>query len=158
MINKSLKALACLAGFSIPAYFVTKWQQESIDYWREMAKKNEALFYMMNQWTRLKQDGKGLEEYFIKYGYKKIAIYGMGMMGQMLARELKESEIEVVYGIDRNSNNIYADVKVVTMNRKLNQVDAVVVTVVKDFCAIREALLKKMDCQVIAIEDILSQF
>ena len=41
----------------------------------EMSEKHFALFLMMNQWVKVKQEGKQLSEYLKKKGYKTIAIY-----------------------------------------------------------------------------------
>lgn len=79
-------------------------------------------------------------------------------MGQQLIKELKDSSIETAYGIDRNSDGIVSGIKVVTMDEELADVDAVVVTVLKEFDEIRDALTKKLNCSVVAIEDILNEF
>ena len=53
--------------------------------------KHLALFLMMNQWVKVKQEGKNLASYFEQEGYKKIAIYGMHYAGETLAEELQGS-------------------------------------------------------------------
>lgn len=120
--------------------------------------KNRAMFVLMDQWTNIKQNGRNLEEYFFKNEYYRIAVYGMGVLGQRLIKELDNSKIQIAYGIDKNRDIVYTNLKVVTMEDELKKVDAVVVTVVKEFDAIQEKLLKKIECQVIAIEDILGEF
>lgn len=157
-MRKSIKVIGGLLGVGIPAYLAARWQQKCIDRWKEEARKQRAMFLLMNQWIRIKQANRSLEEYFLKNGYKRIAIYGMGPMGEQLVKELKDSSIETVYGIDQNSDRIFAGIKVVKMDNELTCVDAVVVTVVKGFDAIREALLEKLDCPVVAIEDVLNEF
>ncbi len=157
-MKKTIKIFSFFIGYVVPVFCVVKWQQKCIDRWREQAGKNRAMFILMNQWTNLRQEGRNLEEYFLKNGYARIAVYGMGAVGQRLVKELRNSKIEVVYGIDKNRDNIYSKIKVITMEERFTDIDAVVVTVVKEFDTIREALLKKIDCPVIAIEDILDEF
>lgn len=157
-MKKSTKIISTLAGAGSLVCFVAGWQQKCIVHWKEQAEKNRAMFMIMDQWTNLKQDGKSLEEYFLKNGYLQIAVYGMGVVGKRLIKELRNSRIQVVYGIDKNKNMVYTDLDVVTMEDELRKVDAVVVTVVKEFDAICEALLEKIDCSVIAVEDILGEF
>lgn len=147
-----------MLGIGIPIYLAGSWQQKCINRWREESRKQRAMFLLMNQWINIKQGNRNLEEYFLKNNLKKIAIYGMGPMGQRLVKELKDSSIETAYGIDQNSDRIFAGIKVVKMEEKLDDVDAVVVTVVKEFDTIRDALMKKLSCPVIAIEDILNEF
>lgn len=122
---------------------------------QEMSDKHLALFLMMNQWVKVKQEGKNLASYFEKNGYKKIAIYGMSYAGETLLEELKDSEINVVYGIDRNAGEIYADVDVVSVDEELEDVDAIVVTAVTFFDEIEEQLEKKVACPIVSLEDIL---
>ncbi len=157
-MKKSIKIIGGLVGVGGLVCFVAGWQQKCIERWKEQAEKNRAMFIIMDQWANLRQEGRNLEEYFIKNGYLRIAVYGMGVVGKRLIKELKNSKIQVVYGIDKNEDMVYTDLDVLTMNDELIKVDAVVVTVVKEFDVICDAILKKTDCPVIAIEDILGEF
>jgi len=56
----------------------------------------------------------------------------MSYAGETLIAELKGTEIEIAYGIDRNADNIYADMDVVSVDDVLEPVDAVVVTEMKN--------------------------
>lgn len=102
-----------------------------------------------------KADGKDLASYFEKNGYTKIAIYGMSYAGQTLVKEVKNTGINVAYGIDNNPGLIDTDVDIVSMEDELERVDAVVVTAITFFDEIQEKLTGKMDCPVISLEDIL---
>ncbi len=97
---------------------------------KEMSKKHLLLFQMMNQWVKVKQDGKNLATYFEREGYKEIAIYGMHFAGETLVEELMGSNIVVKYGIDRNADKIYAEFDIVRPDAPLEEVDAIVVTAV----------------------------
>lgn len=157
-MRKGIKVVGSLIGIGIPIYLAGRWQQKCIDCWKEESRKQRAMFLLMNQWVNLKQDKRNLAEYFQKNGYKKIAIYGMGPIGLRLVKELKDSSIEVSYGIDQNSDNIFSSIRVVKMDDGIVGVDAVVVTVIKEFDVIREALLEKLTCPVVSIEDVLNEF
>lgn len=122
---------------------------------KAMSDKHLALFLMMNQWVKVKQEGKNLSVYFMKNDYKRIAIYGMSYAGKTLVDELKNTEIEVAYGIDRNTDCVYSDVAICSMEGNLEEVDAVVVTAITFFDEIEEKLLDKIDCPIISLEDIL---
>lgn len=130
-MKKSIKIIGGLVGVGGLVCFVAGWQQKCIERWKEQAEKNRAMFIIMDQWANLRQEGRNLEEYFIKNGYLRIAVYGMGVVGKRLIKELKNSKIQVVYGIDKNEDMVYTDLDVLTMNDELIKVDAVVVTVVK---------------------------
>lgn len=122
---------------------------------QSMSEKHLALFLMMNQWVKVKQEGKNLSSYFEKNGYKRIAIYGMSYAGKTLIDELKSTDIVVVYGIDKSAGLIYADVDVVSVDDNLEQVDAIVVTAITFFDEIENKLSAKIECPVISLEDIL---
>lgn len=121
----------------------------------ELSEKHFALFLLMNQWVKVKQEGKNLSSYFEKNGYKKIAVYGMSYVGETLVSELKGTEIQVDYGIDRNAASLYTDIDVLTMEDTLAEVDAIVVTAITFFDVIEEQLRGKVDCPIISLEDIL---
>lgn len=150
-----ITVLSTLAGTMIGASVVGKITGETISKEKGMSGKHLELFLMMNQWVKVKQEGKNLASYFEKYGYKKIAVYGMSYAGETLISELKETEITIAYGIDKNAASIYVDVDVLSMEDNLEPVDAVVVTAITFFDEIEEKLSEKMDCPIISLEDIL---
>ena len=121
----------------------------------DMSDKHLALFLLMNQWVKVKQEGKSLVSYFDNNGYKKIAIYGMSYAGETLARELEDSDIEIKYGIDKKSDNIYAEFDIVSPEDYLAEVDAIVVTSITFFDEIEEKLSEKIGCPILSLEDIL---
>ena len=79
----------------------------------------------------------------------------MSYVGERLIEELKVSNIEVAYGIDREAKALNMDVEVVTLDDDLKEVDAVVVTAITFFEEIAEKLEKKLECPIISLEDIL---
>ena len=48
----------------------------------------------------------------------------MSYAGETLLEELKGTDIQVAYGIDKNADSIYADVDVVSLEDTLEDVDA----------------------------------
>lgn len=150
-----ISVLSALTGAVIGAGAVGKVTGESIDRAKSMSDKHLALFLMMNQWVKIKQDGKNLSEYFEKNGYKKIAIYGMSYVGETLIDEIKDSSVTVAYGIDKKADSIYADVDVLSMDDDLKPVDVVVITAITFFHEIEEKLSERISCPIISLEDIL---
>ena len=123
---------------------------------QHMSNKHLALFQMMNEWVKVKQEGKNLASYFEKNSYKKIAIYGMSFAGERLLDELRDTSVEVAYGIDKRATSLFAEVNIVSMDDKLlENVDAVVVTAITFFDEIEEELSKRLSCPIISLEDIL---
>lgn len=150
-----------IASVSSIAGYVSGWIGSGTKHNREKRKiqmlsdKHEALFMLMNQWVRVKQKGKGVVDYLNCKGYKKVAIYGMGYAGETLVGELHDSDIEIVYGVDREADNINADFKVVEPDEKLGKADVMIVTAITFFDEIADDLCRKVDCPIISLEDIL---
>ena len=122
---------------------------------QQMSDKHLELFKMMNQWVKIKQEGKNLSFYFESNGYKTIAIYGMSYAGETLVDELRETDTQVLYGIDQRAERLYAEVDIVTLETELKEVDAIVVTAITFFDEIEEKLSSLVNCPIISLEDIL---
>lgn len=150
-----ISVLSALTGAAVGAGVVGKTCTKSNTKIQNMSDKHLALFLLMNQWVKVKQEGKNLSNYFEKNGYKKIAIYGMSYAGETLVEELRNSEVEVMYGIDKNADNLYAEFDVVSPENVEDNVDAVVVTPIFFMDEIEEMLSEKFSCPIISLEDIL---
>lgn len=122
---------------------------------KELSTKHFALFQLMNRWVEVKQEGKNLSIYFEKNGYKKIAIYGMSYVGRTLVEELKNSGVNVAYGIDKRADSFNSEVDIITLDEELEEVDAIVVTAITFFDEIADTLEAKVDCPIINLEDLL---
>ena len=77
----------------------------------------------------------------------------MGELGNRLYEELKETEIIMKYGIDKNSG--FGEIEILDIDDELPEVDVVVVTAVFDFDKIESNLKDKVNCPVISLEDIV---
>lgn len=150
-----ISIVSALAGAALGAGAARKVSMDQTKKVQSMSDKHLALFLMMNQWVKMKQQGKQLSDYFEANGYKKIAIYGMSYAGETLLGELEGSSITVAYGIDQKADSLYLDVDVVSLEEPLEKVDAVVVTAVTFFDEIEERLSAKIDCPILSLEDIL---
>lgn len=146
---------SALSGILLWTATVGKIRNREIENLTNISEKHLVLFLMMNQWVKIKQEGKRIESYFQRNGYKKIAVYGMSFVGETFLEELKKTDICVTYAIDKNADRIYADTDVITMEGTFGEVDAVVVTAVTFFDEIKETLSDKVDCPIISLEDIL---
>lgn len=118
-------------------------------------KKHFQMFRMMNEWFQKKQQGKHIKSYFIKNGYHKIAIYGMGDIGERLYDELYGTEIEVAYGIEQQKRGQYRELQILSLEDNLEQVDAVVVTAIYYFVEIAEKIKYIPYNRILSLEDII---
>lgn len=161
-MKKSVSALISLilggaAGTVSGAAVTGKKYRERIHEYAELSDKHLALYLLMNEWVHIKQDGKSLSDYFEKRDYRKIAVYGMNFVGETLLRELENSDIKVVYAIDKNAERIFTDVEVILPDDVQEEVDAIVVTPISYFDSIEGMLQEKVDCPILSIEDIIKE-
>lgn len=155
MKKSGISILSVFTGIILGVVGTSKRMKAKINYEKKMSDKHLALFLMMDQWVKVKQEGKKLSTYFNERGYREIAIYGMSYAGKTLVDELEGSNIKIKYGIDKKADNIFADFKVITPDEELENVDVVVVTAIQFFDEIEEKLNKKLKCPVISLENIL---
>ncbi len=154
-MKKKLAGLSILLVITFGMVNIIKKLNGKIEKIKNMSDKHLKLFLLMNQWVKVKQEGKNLARYFEKNDYIKLAIYGMSYVGETLLEELEKTNIQVAYAIDRNLDGVYANISIVSPEGILEEVDAIVVTAIASFDEIAEELYKKIKYPVISLEDIL---
>lgn len=133
------------------------WTSKLVERNKQLSNKHFALFSLMDKWVELKQQNKSISSFLENNHYNHIAIYGMGKVGERLIKELDFSDIQIQYAIDRNVKNSKSDLKIITPEDTLSEVDAIVVTAITFFDEIKEALLKKINCPIVSLEDIFDE-
>lgn len=147
--------LSTVFGFVAGAAGTGYLKGKQIEKKAEKVDKFKGYYNMLNQWLILKQEGKNLSEYFKSNGYKTIAIYGMGEMGNRLYDELKDSEIEVKYAVDQNAASTYSELDVIEKEDDFAQVDVMIVTATFAFDEIEEEISSKVNFPIISLEDVV---
>ena len=155
MKKGAVSMLSVLTGAAAGAGVIGRMEREKRKKAEKLSGKFASMFHLMNQWVKVKQDGKNLSSYFEKNHYTKIAVYGMGYVGETLLGELKDTGIEVSYGIDKRVFSGRSDLPIVSPDDSLEHVDVVVVTAIDFFDEIEEKLRDKVKCPVISIEDVV---
>lgn len=101
-------------------------------------------FLLMKRWMENKNAGKSFSEYFQQCGYRSVAIYGAGDIGKLLFDELKQSDIQVKYFVDRNGEGIHEmeglPVVAIHQVREMEEVDVLVVTLINAYDSICKML------------------
>ncbi len=121
----------------------------------ERYKKFYSMFCITYNWLKLKNCGKDISTYLKEKGYKKIAIYGMGYIGECLYEELENTDIKVLYGIDRLALDYQQKLPIYSIEQTLESVDAIIITIINRSWKIKEIVQEKMSCHVYIMEDIL---
>ena len=117
--------------------------------------KFKKYFDLLDKWLGTIEKGKDISDFFRKYHYSKIAIYGMGVLGRHLYYALKETDIDVIYAIDQNQQINSQGLKTYTMQDKLPKVDAIVVTPVFAFEEIESKLSQKAEYPIVSLEEVI---
>ena len=118
-----ISILCVVAGVISGAYIVGKNILKKLSEVRLISDKHLTLFILTVQWIKVKQQGKNVSDFLKEEGYENIAIYGMSYIGERLIDELKNTDINVVYGIDRNINFISSSIDLVSINDNLKTVE-----------------------------------
>lgn len=130
-------------------------QEKRLDKREDEVKKMNCFYQLLIQWLILKRDGESLAEYFKYNGYHTIGVYGMRELGEQLIAELKETDIQVKYIVDKNADKIVSNLPKYTPEDKLPQVDALVVTAIYYYQDIQEMMEKRINCPIISLEDVI---
>lgn len=141
------------AGATIGMGYEFIKEEKRLDKMEDNLKKFEDFYRLLNTWVEMKQEGKNLAEYFEYNNINTIAIYGMKELGERLVKELENSKIEIKYIIDQNADQIETNFKKVKPDDELEPVDAIVVTAIYFYQDIEEKLSKKVNYEIISLED-----
>ncbi len=109
---------------------------------------------MLNQWLILKHAGVFLGTELEKRNIHVIAIYGMGIFGRHLVRELEKTNVKVHYGIDMKVKDRYRDIPVYRLDNN-NSVDAVINTVSYDEQNIMRKLKQYYTCPILNLSELV---
>ncbi|MDE6845120.1 MAG: hypothetical protein K2J99_05060 [Lachnospiraceae bacterium] len=157
MKKGTLTGLSLLLGASTGAAAVGFKQKKKDAATRDRLRKMGEFYELLLKWLEIEQKGHSIRSFFVENGYKTIAIYGMKELGERLFDELKDSEVEVKYIIDKQADTMYADVDIVTPEETLEEVDAIVVTAIHYMDEIEDMLEQKVEYPIISLEEVIDE-
>ncbi len=134
------------------------WNNNIVSENKEMRiNKMSEYFELMNEWMYKLEDNKSISTYFIKNGFKKIAVYGYGHMTKHLLFQLQNTEIEVLYVIEQNKPKNTIPHLTLNLEDKLGAVDAIVVTPFIEYIQIKRNIMKRINCPIISIKEVIME-
>ena len=132
-------------------YFIIDEEAEK----REL-EKYANFTYLFDIWLKNMEKGKNVSSYFERNGYKKIVVYGMGMIGKHIVEQLKDTNIQVLYTIERGvisaSGKVYTSTEIDKLEEKP---DVIVVTPLMEYVEIKEMLFNKYKCDIVSAEEVI---
>lgn len=136
----------------------TEWEniyKEKYTEIREWMNRIDCNLSVMDKWLLLMEQKKSLAKYIRDTVDGKIYVYGYGILGKHLVRELIDNEISVEGVIDRESSKVHLDIPVFFPDDKRESDDTVIVTVVFEYEAIADQLRKNGAGKVYSLEEMV---
>lgn len=123
---------------------------------KKLLDKHTNFYVILDYWLKLYEDNKTIEMYFEQRGYKKIAVYGMGVLGRHLEKQLTNKNISIEFIIDKGMFiQGQSMVKLDKVKNNLPEVDIMVITAIMEFENIEEQLRTFMSCPIISLEEVI---
>lgn len=123
----------------------------------EQEKKMRFMFHSAVKWLTAVQDGKSISSYLRNRGYHSVGIYGMGYFGRLLYEELLLNGFTIRYVIDSRKSDLETMIKYVTPKDALEEVDAIIVSVVYESEDIIQTLKCKGKFEVIGLQTMIEE-
>ena len=112
---------------------------------------------VMSSWISFLQNGKAPSSFLLKKGIKKVAVYGAGDSGKSIANLLKNSELEVLFFIDRNAKYINLEVPAYTIDEAEDIMEGIIISLERECEEIKRDLRKKFNCPIYQIDEIFNE-
>lgn len=119
--------------------------------------KNVEYIELLDRWMSLKEEGKSIVTWLSQKGYRSIAIYGYGILGRHLYRELEESDICIDYIIDQQRDKIHVASEIYALSDDFPQTNAVIVSATYYYDEILMQLKKKGVQKIVSLATILNE-
>ncbi len=139
-----------LLGAGICKYFGDKASREK----EALIERNNLLVETLDRWMTLRDNGIAIEQYLKKINCKKVAIYGLGVIGNHLYEELRRTELEIV-GIDRADIYNNYQMPIYKPDDCFEDVDLIIVTPL-GYEAVCQKLREKYKGQIVSFQQLLS--
>lgn len=122
---------------------------------RDQKNKMTEFYDILIRWMELYQEEKKISNWIQKYGYKRVAVYGMRELGVLVYNELLLEKVDVVCAIDKNSVSLNLDIDVIKPCDELPDIDVIIVTAPHYYGQIKRDLENITQASIVSIEDII---
>ena len=131
-------------------------EAEKIDRIRKEAEKDRYYLHILDHWMLQRENGFSVAGWMKKENYRRIAVYGYGILGRHFCKELYDSGIKVEYIIDQRKESLCAEYEVFLPSESLPEVEAVVVTAVYEYSSVYKKLKDRGFDKIFSLEFILN--
>lgn len=119
------------------------------------SERNKTMINILNQWLILQHSNMKVAHTLSEYGVKKVVVYGMGIMGRHLVRELQNTDIEILYALDRSVTSMFCGIEVRKLKERIEGADVVINTVLVDDAQVTSMIGKYYDGKILALENLI---
>lgn len=124
---------------------------------QDKSKMYVEYYHLLEMWMKNLEKGKSIQRYFDYYGYKNIALYGIGKMASHVINELKDSETAIAYAIDQNTG-INSDIDIISCNEEeFPAADVLIVTPIYDFEIIERRMREILDVPIVSLKEVIQE-
>ncbi len=109
------------------------------------------------KWVSLWENNTSILSFFLQNEIKHVAVYGMGDIGKHLINELRDTEVQIDYIIDRRYMKNSPEYRIVSPDSELPEVDAIIVTPLWDYENIYEKLRVKCNYRIISALELVDE-
>lgn len=119
----------------------------------QMNYKDTCYLHLLDIWLDNVERGIRLESFFVYRMINNIAIYGMGLIGKHLIKELESTDVHVKNIIDEGNRE--GNISVAKIGDRLDNINAIVVTPFLEFKQIKAKLAMHYKCEILSIEEVI---
>lgn len=122
--------------------------------------KNQHIMDMVQCLIACSGTDYGLENRCLSRGYKNIIIYGYGVLGKVIFRDLRGSKVTVVGIMDSFINNVKGAPEGIVLSspddeNKIKEYDAIIVTAINAYEVIKNNLIEKGFYNVVTADELI---
>lgn len=144
----------CVEAYAIMSF--TENMDNSVIEMQKNLQKSVLFYWVLTRWMDLKISGGGTDDILKKLGYNRISVYGYAELGQLLCRELMDTEVDVLYVMDKKVKDTrIKNLRVYFPQKGLPDVDVIVVTAIYYFDEIQKELLQMGYKCVVSLRELL---
>lgn len=151
MITCALGIVAC-AGTAV---LMRQRMMKGIKYWYKLTIKNELLLKVTAYWAETESKGRKISDRILRKGYRNIAIYGYGILGEHLYNVLEKTDVCIKCVIDKKADEKLNLIDVCKPDDINQEFDVMIVTAIADYEAIKAEMGAKVTCPIISLEDFI---
>lgn len=111
----------------------------------------------LDRWLTNHEKGKKIVDYLNTYQIHRVGIYGYGMLGKHLVRELRAQDFPVSWVVDKSANNDDACCNLIRPNNldKMEDVDLAIITTLAYVEEVENILLKYVTGRIISVDELI---